>query len=290
MHCTDGSLPVCSVAFSYDSTTLSTVDGVGVVVLWSTKGWAKLTTVAPAARSPMGGVGAMARYGGQAWTPDGAWLVLGSGREVRAWSTEAQADAEEVLGPLPGLVAAVAVSPNALFVAVAVGSSVVVYGRAPGGGAGAAAAGHRGSHGARRGKRESGLVGGAAGEGGARRSSGMDGGGEGRRASRSMSPLPAEPPTLPYEPRVATLYSTAEVTAVAFSHDSVLLAGCMSDGSVRVWETKRWKELAWLQGHVGGAECVAFSPDTRVLLSGGWDGRCLAWSMRDVLPPKATWV
>ncbi|PNH06430.1 WD repeat domain-containing protein [Tetrabaena socialis] len=186
------------------------------------------------------------------------------------WNWAAGREAATRLGPHPSYVAVLAGSACGRYVAVGSGTTVTVWSRAePASPAAAAAGGSRAETPAGSASAPWGAPWGAA-----------------AAVTAATELLP------PYEPRAVVLSCAAEVMAVSYSPDGALLAAAAADGGVRVWETSsgRWRELAWLAGH-GDAVCsLAFSPDARMMLSGGWDARCLAWSLRDVLPPRTTWA
>jgi WD40 repeat protein len=79
--------------------------------------------------------------------------------------------------------------------------------------------------------------------------------------------------------RIARPGSTEELT---FSPNERYLA-CNShdgnDGSTRVFSTATGKLLARLQGKQGIATALAFSPDSRSLATGGFDGSILLWKL-----------
>jgi WD40 repeat protein len=60
---------------------------------------------------------------------------------------------------------------------------------------------------------------------------------------------------------------TEGAKALAFSPDGRWLAAAGARGSVRVWDTSNWQEHLTLQGDPGGVEWVAFSPDSKHLVT-----------------------
>ncbi|KAG2440302.1 hypothetical protein HXX76_004413 [Chlamydomonas incerta] len=301
-QCSDGAFGVCGIAFTADGSVLATAVGDGSLNLWCTKTWKRLLQVVPQARG--GGV-ALGRFGGAAQTPDGAWVLLGCGREVVMYSVAAGREATERLGPHGSLVNALALSPCGRFVAVAAGGAISVWGRPPSasGGAehGAAAAGratkvHRPAPASTSTGSGAGSAGNShSGEAGAASAAALPENGAVRPATPSSpsgrsSPAATPPPPL-FEPRVTYLSGLgSDVLTLAFSHDGAMLAAGHADGSVRVWASgARWREVGWLAGHGDGVAALAFSPDGRLLLSGGWDGRTLCWSMRDAMMPRSSW-
>jgi WD40 repeat protein/Flp pilus assembly protein TadD len=72
--------------------------------------------------------------------------------------------------------------------------------------------------------------------------------------------------------------------------DGRLLAASFSDGSLRVWDAATWKELHQFQddraesGRAVTRLAVAFTPDRRVLVSGGTNLRLTAWDLASGKP------
>ncbi|GIL96859.1 hypothetical protein Vretimale_2491 [Volvox reticuliferus] len=280
----DISTTMNAVSFSVDGKLFLTANGEGRVSVWSVRDWQQVSTALPSVRPSRaaisrgtasvdgdGGAGGsgvfgsgtmVGRYAGASFSADGRWVLMGCGREVMLWSIKSKRESSGRLGPHGAPVVAVVASPCGKLAAVGAGSSVTIWSRqdaaAPGAGGGAAAGGGAGGTG-----RTSGAV--------SFRTNPADGGRGG--------------PASPFSARVTLLPALAEVTGLAFSTDGTMLAASLGDGSVRVWDTLRWKEVGWLSAHGAAATNVAFSPDGMLLLSTGADSRCLAWSTRDVLQP-----
>ncbi|GLI59198.1 hypothetical protein VaNZ11_001033, partial [Volvox africanus] len=280
----DVSTTMNAVSFSADGKLFLTGNGEGRVSVWSVRDWQQVSTALPSVRpsrtaisrgapsadgdggaagSSVFGSGTMVgRYAGASFSADGRWVLMGCGREVMLWSVKSKRESSGRLGPHGAPVVAVVASPCGKLAAVGAGSSVTIWGRPDaivgGTGGGAAAGGVGGGT-----SRTSGAV--------SFRTNPSDGAGGG--------------PASPFSARVTLLPALAEVTGLAFSADGTMLAASLGDGSVRVWDTGRWKEVGWLSAHGAAATSVVFSPNGMLLLSAGADSRCLAWSTRDVLQP-----
>jgi WD40 repeat protein len=58
---------------------------------------------------------------------------------------------------------------------------------------------------------------------------------------------------------------------MSFSPDGKRLALGIQDGTIKLWDVVKDKELALLHGHTDRVSCLAFSADGEKLVSGSWD-------------------
>jgi len=69
------------------------------------------------------------------------------------------------------------------------------------------------------------------------------------------------------------------ISAVAFSHDSTLLASGSENGAVLVWDVVTGKLKQVFNGHQNAVDSLAFSPDDRTLASASYDSTTKLWDV-----------
>lgn len=80
---------------------------------------------------------------------------------------------------------------------------------------------------------------------------------------------------------VKTLNCDFKVFAVTFSPDGNVLATAGGEtnesGQAVLWDVATGKQLISVAGHTSHATCAAFSPDSKTLATGAWDGTVKLW-------------
>lgn len=76
-----------------------------------------------------------------------------------------------------------------------------------------------------------------------------------------------------------------DVRAIALSPDGKTLA-VTADWDVLLFDVERWPSTPRIIGrHTGMVTCLAFTPDGRSLLTGGWDETVRTWDLQGTRPP-----
>ncbi len=75
------------------------------------------------------------------------------------------------------------------------------------------------------------------------------------------------------------------IRALSFSPDGSKLALAGSDRRIRIWDLKRRRVIATLDGHTAEIYAIAFSPDGRRLASGGLDRLIRLWDTTELVAP-----
>lgn len=70
---------------------------------------------------------------------------------------------------------------------------------------------------------------------------------------------------------------TGKVRGLAVHPSGNLLAAASGDGNVRIFELPTVTEIACFAAHAQSANCVSWSPDGKLLLSGGKDAHLVVW-------------
>ena len=78
---------------------------------------------------------------------------------------------------------------------------------------------------------------------------------------------------------ITTLEHEAYVWALAFSPNGQFLAAGDDGGTVKVWDFKKQRVIAQLEGDPNAVYAVTFSPDSRTLATAGYHGQIKLWSV-----------
>ncbi|CAH1790210.1 unnamed protein product [Owenia fusiformis] len=73
---------------------------------------------------------------------------------------------------------------------------------------------------------------------------------------------------------------TREVKAVCASVDGRYLASASSDGTIKVWDLRREKQINTLVGHQDEVWCTTISADNEIIVSGSQDGSIRLWRLK----------
>jgi sterol desaturase/sphingolipid hydroxylase (fatty acid hydroxylase superfamily) len=105
-----------------------------------------------------------------------------------------------------------------------------------------------------------------------------------RHADRANSfplSIDAPPAALPFDAdaRAWAESDEREITKVAISADGQRIASASKDGTVKVWDGARGRDLSILTGHEGPVSALALSEDGQVLVSGSYDRTLKVWQV-----------
>ena len=70
---------------------------------------------------------------------------------------------------------------------------------------------------------------------------------------------------------------TAPVTSVVFSPDDSRVFSASEDGTAKLWDSEKGKEILTLNSHGQGVTSVDFSPNGRYVATGSQDGQAILW-------------
>lgn len=83
-----------------------------------------------------------------------------------------------------------------------------------------------------------------------------------------------------FENKYTLQISEKNINSISISNNGLWLAfGSRTDGQLIVWEWKSESFIFKQQGHYFDVNCIAFSPDSSLLTSGGSDGKIKVWDV-----------
>jgi WD40 repeat protein len=89
------------------------------------------------------------------------------------------------------------------------------------------------------------------------------------------------------KPHAAHQGPKGAVTAMSFSKSGMTLAAACGDNTARLWAVgSRFKERGRLEGHAGVVRGVAYSPDMKLLVTGGEDWMVRTWDLTKTRPTE----
>lgn len=74
-------------------------------------------------------------------------------------------------------------------------------------------------------------------------------------------------------------FEQEDVTSLAFSPDSKILAVGNATRLINLWDLNTGKKIGSFAGHKGAVQSLSFSPDGRILASGSWDRTIKLWNI-----------
>ena len=72
--------------------------------------------------------------------------------------------------------------------------------------------------------------------------------------------------------------------SIDFSHDGNTIATSYSDNIIQLWDVNKGQKIKQLKGHTGvftGVNSIAFSPDDKLIISGGGDKSVRVWKLKN---------
>ena len=78
------------------------------------------------------------------------------------------------------------------------------------------------------------------------------------------------------------LHHFYHVTSIKCSYDGKIIASASNDKTIKLWDTKSFKEVTTLKGHQAGITSISFSPDGKKIASAACDGTIKVWSLMNL--------
>jgi WD40 repeat protein len=88
------------------------------------------------------------------------------------------------------------------------------------------------------------------------------------------------------KPRSVHLGTKSSVTSLCFSSSGATLATTSGGVAPQLWNVNNWKDRGGIEGHTRACTGVVYSPDMKLLITGGSDWMCRTWDLTKSKTPE----